>query len=383
MGRPPHRLPAGDTFSYLLLTVTAVCGEYPSAQLDRLPGGASYKENVVTALKRNGLLRTYYRDGLRGLRLTTTAKKLLLNDQPERFNPYLTGASEPNKLKSEVPRRLRLHRMAEVLVTMYNAGAVVFPWEKPAIFQTPPPAADSLISWPAYYSSREIKEIGVQGSKISSARATGVLLMDGGIFIVYNTGPFQMKWEYKAEMRLKVMLQMEICQRRLPAQFMDALVSAIVFGADMERLDTLIGVGDGRSHNYFVMNGGFEHFHFLTSDRMGETVLRLLCNGEARASLNAILLEDLLPPDPGLPIENDALDGETPVLFGYTCDMPRLRRFDTALSLHGRDGLVVCFDFQEEAYRRCLGPHVQLQCLDLEACERSVLPSAENKSSKS
>lgn len=79
-------------------------------------------------------------------------------------------------------------------------------------------------------------------------------------------------------------------------------------------------------------------------------------------------------------MENDAMDGDMPVLFGYTCDMPRLQRFDNALSIHERAGLVICFDFQEEAYRRFCGPLVQLQCLDLEAVERSVFPSTKNKS---
>lgn len=379
MGRPVRQLPAEDTLPRLLLTLTAVCGEYPSAHLKHLPGGASYIESMVTALKQKGLLRTYYRDGLRGLRLTTAAKRLLLNHQPERFTPYLTGCSETNRLKSEVPRRLRLHRMAEVLVAMYNAGVLVFSWEKPSVFQPVPPPSTCRISQPAYYNSREMKEMGCQADKISSSRSTGVLLTDGGIFIAYNTGPYQMKWEYKAEMRLKVTLQTELCRCRLPSQYMDTPISGIVFASDMGRLDTMVGADSSPSNDRFLQDGSFEHFYFLTCDHNGEAVLRLLCDGELRAALDDVLSEDLQPPDPGLPIENDAIAGNIPVLFGYTCDMPRLRRFDNALSIHEKDGLVICFDFQEEAYRRCCGPHVQLQCLDLEACERSVFPSPEKK----
>jgi len=117
---------------------------------------------------------------VRGLRLTPAAKRLLLGDRPERFATYLTGASETNRLKSEVTRRLRLHRMAKVLVAMYNAGALVFPWEKPAIFQPTPPIPPYHVSQPVYYNSREIKEIGTQADKISSSRTTGALLTDGG-----------------------------------------------------------------------------------------------------------------------------------------------------------------------------------------------------------
>ena len=62
-------------------------------------------------------------------------------------------------LKSEQLRRLRLHRMAEVLVAMYNAGVGVFSWQKHAVFNPTPPD-DIRIEWPMYYSSREVKEIG-------------------------------------------------------------------------------------------------------------------------------------------------------------------------------------------------------------------------------
>lgn len=130
MPRKPRQLPAQNTLPYLLLTLTALCGEYPIRQISHLPGGSAYLESVVTALRRDGLLRTFSKDGLRGLRLTSSAKRLLLADAPQWFSAYLTGSSEPNKLKSEIPRRLRLHRMAEILTIMHNADIPAFPWEK-------------------------------------------------------------------------------------------------------------------------------------------------------------------------------------------------------------------------------------------------------------
>ena len=177
MPRKPRPLPAQNTLPYLLLTLTALCGEYPIRQISHLPGGSAYLESVVTALRRDGLLRTFSKAGLRGLRLTSSAKRLLLADAPEWFSAYLTGSSEPNKLKSEISRRLRLHRMAEILTIMHNADIPSFPWEK-----APFSAASQSAAIPAYYTSREVKEIGPQGAKIKSSRATGILLTDGGIF---------------------------------------------------------------------------------------------------------------------------------------------------------------------------------------------------------
>ena len=54
----------------------------------------------MTALKKAGLLRTYYRDRLRGYRLGIKAKSALLDGWPERFTFCLTGDAETNRLKS-------------------------------------------------------------------------------------------------------------------------------------------------------------------------------------------------------------------------------------------------------------------------------------------
>ena len=208
--------PALDTFPGLVLVLTALSGEIPTALISRLPASDTYKEYTVKQLKQDNFLRTFYRNGVRGLRLTATAKRLLVECWSDQFLPYLSGSSETNQLKSEITRRLRLHRMAEVLVTMRNADVSVLPWEKPALFSPTPPDGLTVLDRPTYYSSREVKELGAQAVKVRSSRATGVLLAGGDIFIIYNTGSGQMKWEYKAEMRLKALLEMEVCQTRLP-----------------------------------------------------------------------------------------------------------------------------------------------------------------------
>ena len=303
MPRKPRQLPAQNTLPYLLLTLTALCGEYPIRQISRLPGGSAYLESVVTALRRDGLLRTFSKDGLRGLRLTSSAKRLLLADAPEWFSAYLTGSSEPNKLKSEISRRLRLHRMAEILTIMHNADIPSFPWEK-----APFSAASQSAAIPAYYTSREVKEIGPQGAKIKSSRATGILLTDGGIFLTYNTAKAQMKWEYKAELRFKALLQTE-------GVMPDAEISGIVFGSTMEQLPVLMQP-DARS--YFLLDGSFPHFYYLTNDRYGEAILRLLCDTQQRRTLDAILADGLHEGIPNWRVENDAIDSEgNPVLFAY------------------------------------------------------------------
>ncbi|MEY8420019.1 hypothetical protein AALA83_12185 [Oscillospiraceae bacterium 44-5] len=367
-----------NNLSGLFLSLTALSGEFPTAQLSRLPSTDAYREKVVKLLKGNKLLRTYYRDGLRGLRLTASAKKQLSEMWPDLFASLFSGDTATSTPKYTIQGRLRLHRMAEVLVTMFNAGVVVFPWEKPAVFSPIPLADAPYIGQPTYYSSREVKEIGPQSTQIRGSRATGILLADSGLFVIYNTGPGQMKWEYKAEIRLKNLLQTDICQNRLVEQFINTKPSAVVFGSDMEHMAGFMGVGGDGRHNYFVLDGSFEHFYYLTSDRYGELVLQLLCDAGQRTILDDILSQDLAPRRPDWIVENDAMHGDSPVLFAYTCDMPRIKRFDTALELHEKEGTLCCFDFQEDALRQVCGPKVKIQCIDFDIYERSVFLSPEN-----
>lgn len=331
----------------------------------RLPGGTSYKENVVKQLKRDKLVRVFYRDGLRGLRLTAAAKRLLLAEQPEQFRLYLSGNTDTNRLKSEVARRRRLHRMAEVLVTMFNAEVGVLLSEKPSVFSPTPDRFGYALEWPAYYGSRELKDMGQMAVKVRNSRSTGVLLAPSCPYAVYNVGPFlQTKWEYRAEMRLKAFLQTEICRRRIP-QYHDTVPQGLVFGADMAQLPALMEDGASAPQNHFLSDGSYDQFYFFPSDCHGELLLRLLFDPSQRERLNSILSENLYPKNPGWNIEHDAIDEDgSPVLFGYLCDMPRVRRFDTALNLQGRSGTLICFDFQQDALREICGDRVTFQTID-------------------
>ena len=93
---------------------------------------------------------------------------------------------------------------------------------------------------------------------------------------------------------------------------------------------------------------------------------------ELRKQLEDILLTDLYEGNTGSTLENDAFDGNgTPVLFGYFCDLPRIRRFDTALRLQNKNGILICFDFQQDALKRYCSKLITFQTIDFEKWERS------------
>jgi len=364
-------LPDKQTVGCMLLELVAISGELPADQLRRLSGGDSYKVSVVGALKSQKLLRTYYRDGMRGYRLTLSAKKALCLANPDRFSFALTGSAETNLVKSEITRRLRLHRVAEATVTMMNANVLFFRDEKTDLFSPQwEESTQAVIKAPAFYNSREIKEMGTVFTKIRGARSVGVLLTPSEVFVVYNLGNALMKWEYKSEMRTKALMKTVICRERLPNRYPPDAIQGLILS---NRLDLAYDIlkGDG-GKQYFVLDGNYEHFYFLTNDHKGERLLMLLSSEEHRSRLEAILMADLYDGDEGSTLENDAFDKDgNPVLFGYLCDLPRIKRFDTALRLQKKSGTLICFDFQKEVLSRYCGTQVQFQTIDFQKWERS------------
>ena len=369
----PASFPNEDTQAYRLLELTAICGELPTDLLLRLPGSSCYKESVVTGLKKGGLLRTYYKDRLRAYRLGRKAKDYLLSQYPERFSFFLSGNADTNRIRSEVPRRLRLHRIAETYVLMQNAGVSVFRDEKPLLFFPDLYEKIRLIK-PAFYSSREIKELGVETVKIRGSRMTGALVCPGGCYVVYNTGGNLIGFDFRAEQRTASLLNYVLCNDRLSHYLSSGQVYGLLTGKGMEPLVQILTSADTGERCFFLMDGDYPHFFYFTNDNRGEMLLKLLSNPRKVQMLNRVLAQGLTPKAPGFPMEHDALDLDgNPVLFDYFLDMPRISKFYTALQLQNRTGTLICFDYQGEAIRPIYGQELMIKTISFKKFEGSIL----------
>lgn len=345
-----HALPGRQSLAYLILGLIAISGELPTNQITRLKGGNRYKEKVIKELKSKKLIYTFKKDKLCGYRLTAIAKKLLLLDNHERFTFCLTGKTETNLLKSESARRLRLHRIAETLVTMYNAGVRIFKDDKPDIF-SPTAAQSQAVTVPTFYNSREVRELGMEAIKISGSRMTGVLLTESDIYVVYNTGDTLMKWSFESEVRAQVLMLSLIRYGRLSSQYRVKDIHGIILSDNMEIALQMFALSDKKKRS--ILNNCYDKFHYITNDCDGETQLKILCDPNISTALDSILSDGLRERNPKSIIENDAFDenGE-PVLFAYNLDMMRVKRFNISAQHHKRSGMIYCFEFQTDILRQ-------------------------------
>jgi len=361
--------------AYRILTLIALSGECSPDAISYLGIKPAYCTKLITGLKEDNYIKTHYRDRLRGYRLTSRGKKLLLKTNPDRFSFYLKGNSDTNKPRSDYARRLRLHHASRVYAMLMNCGIQLYRDQKPPIFLKEYREAQSL-SLPAYYHSREIKELGSETIKINNSRILGVLLSPGCIYPVFYTGDTLMKWEYRTEIRLKAFLKHQLRSgvfsgsHILPGYPPDTPVKALIIGSDMETSVKLMESTGGYQKSYFYLDTSFDYFHYLPASPAGECILKLLCDPVVSDQLKKLLLSDLQPVNPDLGLEHDGTWNQLPLQLAYDFDMLRLSRFHTALSFHGICGRLICFDFQKAALQQYFGNMVTLETIDLQKFER-------------
>lgn len=346
-----------------------ISGEFPVTQLHRLIESSSYAEKIITELKNEKLIRTHYRDRLRGYRLTKRAKELLLSQNTARFHDYLTGNTETNLIRSELPRRIRLHQKAESYLTLLHAGIPIFYDEKPDIFSKACEMNNHLMQrLPLFYSSREIKALGYDTTKIRNSRSVGILLSSQCVYALYNTGSSVLKWEYKTEVRLTAFLQHYLQGCPYPGR---PSVRAIMTGKDMDTAYHLLTSTGGYRKSLFLLDTTYEHFHYLPNNIYGEYLLRLLVRPQMLQQLDWLLLSDYFSRQEELPIEHDGIDSQNhPVLLAYDFDMQRINRFNTGLNVYDLSGILVCFDFQIPCLRKYLTADIQFSSIDFQKFKR-------------
>ena len=356
-------LPGKRTKAYELLELTAIFGEFPTTLLPRLFDSESYTRKVVSSLKGDGLMKTYYADGLRGLRPTTTAKRLLLADNSERFSLCMAENADTNHVHGDTHRRERLHRIAETTLTMRNAGASIFRDERPAIFSPTVKGGEPLQS-PAFYSSLEMREHGEELFKTKGARFVGVLLTPQDIFVTYNLGDHMIRWGYRAEMRTKATVSSLLCHNSLTSPYFLGTVKGLLLANSMNLASEIL---TKKTKHYFLLDGNYENFYFVTNDEKGELLLQFLCDPDLCNQLDELLASDLFPADHRFHVENDAMtDDGIPVLFAYTCDLYRIKNFNSGLVKHQMKGIMYCFEYQAEVLRECCSELVEFQTLSYE-----------------
>ena len=368
------------TSAYRIMELTAISGECSPGVLAHLGISRSYGEKLITRLRGEGYIKIHYKNKLRGYRLTSRGKKLLLLENPARFSFYLSGSSDTNRPRSDFTRRLRLQQASITYAMLQRSGVEIYRDKKPLLFRPEIQnnmAYSSNIVLPVFYHSREVKELGAETVKINNSRTIGILLSPDCIYVVFCTGDTLMKWEYRTELKVKALLFYHTSRGILSGTRIgyrpDTPIKALIIGEGMDTALKLMESTGGFQKSYFYLDSSFDYFHYIPNNSAGVTMLHLLCSPVLRMELRNLLLSDLQPPCEDYRLEHDAiLDGQ-PMLLVFDFDMLRISRFRTALSFHGLKGSLICFDFQKPVLQQYFGNAVTIETIDLQKFEGRFL----------
>ena len=358
--------------AYTILSLICISGEMDADTIYNINiSSKKYIGRIITQLRDAGFIKLHTGNGLRGYRVTIKGKKQLLSNNHERFSYALEENAETNRVKSELRRRIRLQRIAEIIVLMNNVHVKTFRDEKAKLFY-PGDKEQILDLYPytAFYTSREYKDIGGEIAKMRNARAAGLFITKTDAYMIYNTGDSRMKWNTSSELRAKSILRHYLAYDMQVKSFKGREIGAVLFGKNMSLATELM---DNTNKNYFMIDGTFENFFYFTLDKNGEILTRILSNEKMRKSLNASLLHNLGPSDKNRLFEHDAFLEGKPVLLNYFCDLPKLARFNSALSLQEIQGIIICFDFQEEFMSGYCSSNISFQTIKMNKFKGSDL----------
>ena len=152
------------TLKETILEIIALSGEVRRRDLFILPYAQEYMRKTIADLKTEGMIRESDFEGVRTFRLSNAGKKWLMGKFPGRYESYLSGNVETNKIRSEPQRRERNLRMGQLMLMLGQTNVKLFPDEKHLLKQnsvrTGADGTDCTDNITAeFYSSVELKHL--------------------------------------------------------------------------------------------------------------------------------------------------------------------------------------------------------------------------------
>ena len=331
-----------DSQSYRMMALVAMSGECSENAMMFLMPQESYRIKIIQNLFSDNLISRYEGDGVKGYRLTRHGKDMLLQMYEARFSFFLSDGADFNLRSSKLVKRLRQHRISEVIAMMQSSGIEIYRDRKNLYFEQISEQSEQNAQ-SAFFHSKEVKAQLELTRKIINSKLTGVWVSGNTVWFCYHMGNELLLWYETVENRADILIRSMLSKSGIT----DVSSGAVLFGNHM--LQAAMCLADHKSKVY-IMNSPFKRFCFVPLTEYGSYQLRILEDIEMEDYLISVLTEDLKPVSEDAPIEcNGYNDKAEPVLICTDMDLKRLARFIVQLQYNDSHGEVICFDYQREA----------------------------------
>lgn len=333
-----------------LLLMIAICGELPARLTGQVVGSDSYAAALITTLKRDGFISLRNKDSCRGYVLKAKGRRYVLEHYEDAAAFFLQGSSA--HVKSEIEKRLRLHRMSEIWVFFWKTDVAIFRNQKPPLDER---IGKNNQKRAVYYGSLEFKGY---SEAIKGSRACGVLLSEHSTYVVYNTMKQRMRWAKKMERSMRAWTErMQMRNGTL------TIADALILGTDMTPLQELAESDGGIRKNLFQVDDIYECYYYVPMIPEAMVQLELLLSQQKKMQVYDLMCEILSRRKEKEYAIYDGYDEQgIPVYFCYELELRRLLRVKQEIVWQGR-GTIICLDYQKESLRAYFGKEVNIQAI--------------------
>ena len=335
----------------LLLITIAISGELPFEIVGEVVDSDSYGAAIITSLKQDGFISVRNRSGCKGYVLRARGKKYLLKEYETDTEFFLKGAIETNHVKSEIEKRIRLHRMSRAWVFFLKMGIPIFRSQKPILDENLRKSRNGEMQI-AYYGSLEFKN-GVDS--IKGSRACGLFVTGESGFIVYHTMSQKMKWAKKMERSMRTW-----AERLFMQQGISSTVDAIIVGDNITLMNELLESDGGIRGDLYQVNDIYEHSFFIPMCKEADVQIELLLDTKRRIRLHKFLCGILDTVEEREYSVHAGYDKSgKPVYFCYELELRHLKRVKHDLGWKNV-GSILCLEYQKAALEKYFGKGVEI-----------------------
>lgn len=330
-----------------LLLMIAVSGEMPADLAEHIIGSVSYTAAVITRLKQEGYISVRNKAGYKGYVLRAKGKRYVLSQYSEDAASFLQGSVETNHVKTEIEKRLRLHRMSKVWVFLWKTGIPIFRSQKPELFCSD---SENGRGQAAYYGSLEFKGL---TDAIKGSRACGIMLSGESGYIIYHTLAQKMRWAKKMERSMRSFVERE-CMKAGALKRIDA----VIMGDTIEFLVELLESDGGIKGNLFQVDDIYENYYYIPIIESAKIQVKLLTDKEKQIGLYRFLCGILEQPGTREYQVSAGTDQTgNPVYFCYELELRHLLRVKQELGWK-KQGTILCFSYQKSILEYYFGKEV-------------------------
>lgn len=364
-----------------LLTILHITGVIPYKSLRLLADPPTMYQRAIRQMEQDGVVKIEKRgaDKIICLQNTATQKNKYQEYLSERIVEYYKEYGNRNlwKMSEDAPERNKTMRDTDAQMFFYGCGYQIGPLAKDLNSEMIGEKEKS------YYSSREIKRIeGYQdgkpktNKKITASRVNGIIISDGGNYIVYNLGNKMIEWRRFSEVKMATYVTELIRKRSIYEQNAKMPKEAIVLATTDRIFHQICELNYERIRTYRVtlmnIDYSYQSVYAVPENQDGKMLMHIMEQKGWKHDIKTRLLKESEIEDQkftNIPCDGYDTENDRYTLIFCIPDLVKLKAFTARANLESdpKKYRIYCFTYQIPLIVSLAGTNVTILKTDIKS----------------